>query len=80
MYEHTHTRKTFNLYEQLRRHAKMNRRSINSEAIICIEKAMGSHRVAPEVTLLRARKLREKTRDHPITSEELIQAKTAGRP
>lgn len=68
------------LYAQLRRHAKMNHRSINSEAIVCIEKAVRSHRIPPGVALMRARKLREKTSDHPITNEEFIQAKATGRP
>jgi len=68
------------LYERLKRHAALNRRSLNSEVIICIERAVRSHRIPPEHTLARARKLREKTAEHPITDYELSQAKTAGRP
>lgn len=68
------------LYTQLRQHAKINRRSINSEVIVCIERAVRSNRISLDVALMRARKLREKTHNHPITDEEFSQAKIVGRP
>lgn len=68
------------LYEQLKHNAEMNRRSINSEIIVCIERAVRSSRLQPEVTLARARKLREKTAHYKISDNEFNKAKKLGRP
>ena len=67
------------LYAQLKRSAELNRRSLNSEIIVCIEQAVRSRRVQPEEALLRARALREKTAQYHITDDEFNQAKEAGR-
>ena len=68
------------LYAQLKRYAEINRRSLNSEVILCIERAIRSYRIQPEVYLARARRLREKTARYPITDDEFSAAKVAGRP
>jgi plasmid stability protein len=68
------------IYEKLKRAAEISHRSINSEIIACIERAVGSHEVNPDLLLANARKLRAKTADHPITNREFAQAKAAGRP
>ena len=68
------------LYERLKQAAAANHRILNSEIIVCIEQVVGSNRVEPEEILARARKLREKTANYPITDEEFLQAKSAGRP
>lgn len=67
------------IYERLKQSAKANRRSINSEIIIIIEDAVKSRKIAPEVLLVRARQLREKTADYTITDDEFTLAKQAGR-
>jgi hypothetical protein len=67
------------LYERLKRSAEINRRSINSEIIICIERALWSRQIDPETVLPGARRLREKTADYPITDEEFTAAKATGR-
>ncbi len=67
------------LYERLKQSAEVNRRSINTEVIVCIERAVRSRRIRPEAMLSRARELREKTGDHLITDDEFTQAKIAGR-
>jgi hypothetical protein len=67
------------LYQRLKQSAEANRRSINSEVIVCIERAVRSRKVDPETILTRARKLRENTGDHLITEDEFTQAKIAGR-
>ena len=67
------------LYARLKRRAELNRRSLNSEVIVCIERAVRSRRVSPEIVLARARRLRERTAQHPITDEEFDRAKVAGR-
>jgi hypothetical protein len=70
---------TGDLYTQLKQSAEINRRSLNSEIIICIERAIRSSKINPETTLARARILREKTISHPIKDNEFAQAKIAGR-
>ena len=68
------------IYEKLKRAAEISHRSINSEIIACIERAVSSREINPGVVLAEARRLRAKTAAHPITDRELVQAKTAGRP
>jgi plasmid stability protein len=68
------------LYAWLKESAVANRRSINSEIIVCIERAVRTSRVDPEELLGRARVLREKTADYPITDGEFTRNKSAGRP
>ena len=67
------------LYKRLKQVARLHRRSINSEVIVCIEQAIGSQAIDLDATLARARVLREKTAPYQITNEELTEAKTAGR-
>ncbi|WP_322801583.1 FitA-like ribbon-helix-helix domain-containing protein [Thermoflexus sp.] len=68
------------LYRRLKRRAEMHRRSLNSEIIFCLEQAVGAYRVDPEIFLVRARQLREKTRMHPLDEATLNAAKRTGRP
>jgi plasmid stability protein len=67
-------------YIELKRVAKSNHRSINSEIIVCIERAVQATRINPEEILSRARQLREKVGPYFITDEEIKQAKSEGRP
>jgi plasmid stability protein len=67
------------LYAQLKESAGVNHRSINREIIACIEQAVGSRRIDPEVALARARQLREKWRGPTITDDQFTEAKRAGR-
>ena len=67
---------------QLRRSAAKNRRSINQEVIVCLERSF-SHRpqrIDGDVFLARARKLRKWTEGHPLTEEEIRTAIEEGRP
>ena len=68
------------LYSLLKKSSAMNRRSINSEIIVCIEKALCSRRIGTETMLQRAREIRKITRNHLLTEEEITQAKIEGRP
>lgn len=68
------------LYERLKAVAESNRRSINSEIIVCIENAVGSRRIDPEKLLKEARLLREMTSGHTVSVEEFNRAKAEGRP
>ncbi len=67
------------LYRRLKQSAQASRRSINSEVIVCIEKAVRSRRIYPEAILARARELREKTAEYPIADDEFTWAKAADR-
>ena len=67
------------LYARLKSVAEINRRSINSEIIMCIEHAVVSRQIDPKKILENARHLRKITANHPIGDEEFNQAKTEGR-
>ena len=68
------------LYADLKRSAEAHRRSINSEIIFCIERAVRSRKVNSDEVVARARILRERTAGYPISDQDLTQAKTDGRP
>ncbi len=66
------------LYERLKSAAEINRRSINSEIIMCIENNVISRRINIDEALENARQLRRLTAGHPITHEEFNQAQSEG--
>ncbi len=63
------------LYEKLSKSAKINRRSINQEIIVCIENNIQDKADTPGHILKNARRLRKKTAEHPIGNDELNQIK-----
>jgi plasmid stability protein len=67
------------LYEGLKCAAALNRRSINSEVIFCLERAVHPRVMDAETALARARRLREETSGYTISDEEFAAAKEAGR-
>jgi len=67
------------IYERLKSVAEINRRSINSEIIICIENAVASRRINIDEAFENARQLRQLTAGHLISDEEFNQAKAEGR-
>lgn len=67
------------LYERLKSVAEINRRSINSEIIMCIENTIMSHRMNLNEVLENARQLRRLTAEHVIGDEEFNRAKAEGR-
>lgn len=68
------------LYEKLKVSAKANRRSINNEVIMLIERAYQSHRPTPDEIEAEAKRLRELTAHYHLTNEELNAWKNKGRP
>ena len=68
------------IYNDLKRNASLHRRSINSEVIFCIEKAVRSHRLNPNELLHRVEALRNKIDIPPLTDAILRRAKEEGRP
>ncbi len=67
------------LYERLKSVAKINRRSLNSEIIVCIENAVASRRIEVDNMLAKARRLRQFTAENPIGEAEFNLAKSDGR-
>ena len=67
------------LYDRLKSVAEINRRSINSEIIMCIENAVISRRINLDEVLENARQLRQLTAGHLISDDEFNKAKTEGR-
>lgn len=68
-----------NIYERLKLSAEINHRSINSEIIACIERAVSSQPLNPVQRLANARALRERTASYRISDEEFNQVKENGR-
>jgi plasmid stability protein len=68
------------LYEQLKTSAEMNRRSINSEVIVCIERAVATQPVDVADLIARARSLRTLTAANPLDEDRLQQIIEMGRP
>ncbi len=68
------------LYNRLKSVAAINRRSLNSEIIVCIENAVSSQIIDPDEMLKNARMLRQLTAGYMISDEDFNQAKTEGRP
>lgn len=68
-----------NLYLQLKEAAQSHHRSLNSEILYCVERALGTHKIDVSEHLTIARKLRAKTNANPITNDELTAAKNEGR-
>ena len=69
------------LYEALKRSAEKNRRSLNNEAIHCLETLLRPNRRSIEETLAEIRRLRALQEGAPpLTNEEIDDAKREGRP
>jgi plasmid stability protein len=68
------------LYERLKQRAAEHRRSINSEVIICLERALSNSRIDAAAFLSRARELRKHTSGQRLTDKRLSGAKNEGRP
>lgn len=67
------------IYEKLKQAAKMSHRSLNREIIACLERAVSSQPLNPDLLLVNAHTLREKTASYRITDDEFNVAKNTGR-
>lgn len=68
------------LYDRLKSVAEINRRSLNSEIIVCIENAVSSHIIDLDEMLKNVRMLRQLTSGYLISDENFNQAKKECRP
>lgn len=67
------------VYEKLRAAADAHRRSLNSEAIVCLEAVLMPDRVAPAERLARARALRAALPQAKFLAADIDAAKRQGR-
>lgn len=67
------------VYERLKASAAANRRSLNSEAIVCLERVLLQTRVAPRERLDRARELRAALAPTKFRARDIEALKKAGR-
>ncbi|MBN1536530.1 MAG: Arc family DNA-binding protein [Anaerolineales bacterium] len=68
------------LYHRLKTLARMNRRSVNNEIILCIEQAVSSRKIEPKEMMEKARLVRQLTSHTMLSEETLNQAKNQDRP
>lgn len=67
------------LYQKIKKRAKAQHRSINSEIIACLEQAAQSNRVSSEEVLYQARQIRAGIQSG-LTEQEIQDAIDEGRP
>jgi plasmid stability protein len=67
------------LYARLKAAAAKNRRSINSEIIVCIEENLLTRRLPAEQVLDRVRRIRAAIRPAQMTIEQIDSARREGR-
>ncbi len=68
------------LYLRLKESAAQHRRSLNSEAIVCLERALGLRAIDPARFLAEVRDQKTKLAQVYVTQEDLEAAMAEGRP
>lgn len=68
------------IYERLKAAAEMHRRSLNSEAIVCLETVLTPTRISPSERLARARQLRAGLTAAKFLARDVDTLKRQGRP
>ncbi len=68
------------VYEELKRSAESHRRSLNSEAIMCLESVLLPVKVTTSERLARARALRATLQQGQFTANDIDTAKRIDRP
>lgn len=67
------------VYEKLKRQAELHHRSVNSEVIVYLKKAVQSNRPDPEQIIASAKKIREKAKGS-LSIDQIQKAIDEGRP
>jgi len=67
------------VYERLKAAAELHRRSMNSEAIVCLEAVLSPTRVEPAERLARARELRAALKPIKFLARDIDASKREGR-
>ncbi len=68
------------LYERLKASAEKHRRSLNSEAIVCLESVLLPTKITPKERLARARALRDSLPQGEFQTHGIDDGKKQGRP
>lgn len=68
------------VYERLKAAAERHRRSLNSEAIVCLESVLLPGKISPSERLARARALRAALPQNEFCAEDIDMAKRLDRP
>ena len=68
------------VYQRLKRSAQTHRRSLNSEAIVCLEAVLVPNRLPPSERLARARALRDQLAQAKFKPRDIDAFKRQGRP
>ena len=68
------------IYESLKQAADSHHRSINSEAIACLERVLLPTKVSNEEQIIRARQIRESLQGKKFKAADIQKAIDAGRP
>ena len=68
------------VYERLKAAAATHRRSMNSEAIVCLEAVLMPTKMEPSERLARARELRAALKQRTFLASDIDLAKQQGRP
>ena len=68
------------VYRRLKLSAETHRRSLNSEAIVCLESVLTPTRLSPSERLARARALRGQLAQAHFKARDIDTAKRQGRP
>lgn len=68
------------VYDRLKRSAELHRRSLNSEAIRCLESLLVPTSITPAERLARARELRATLPKKRYSVQRIVAAKRQGRP
>ncbi len=67
------------LYNQLKLAAEQHRRSINSELIACVEKALSPNKISAQEHIAGARRIRQRLGNFSVTPDDLDVARNTGR-
>ena len=68
------------VYQRLKTTAEMHRRSLNSEAIVCLESFLLPTALTPGERIARARQLRSQLAQTPFKADDIDALKKQGRP
>jgi len=68
------------IYESLKNAADAHHRSINSEAIACLERVLLPSKISNEEQIARARKIRESLEGKKFKAADIMKAINSGRP
>ena len=68
------------IYDSLKQSAAAHHRSINSEAIACLERILLPSRISHEEHMARARQIRESLKGKEFKSADILKAIDEGRP